>query len=77
MDYTLNLGWVVLSGKTRVKDPHVNFRHAFAGSSTSANDVRISGCLSIHAPNVLVVRNCNVQNPLLIFRMAKRELRHE
>ncbi|KAH8989891.1 amino acid transporter [Lactarius hatsudake] len=31
-------GWVVLSGKTRVQDPHVNFRHAFAGSSTSSND---------------------------------------
>ncbi|KAF8267510.1 amino acid/polyamine transporter I, partial [Lactarius quietus] len=30
--------WVVLSGKTRVIDPHVNFRHAFAGSSTSSND---------------------------------------
>ncbi|KAI0287365.1 amino acid transporter [Russula brevipes] len=33
-----SLGWVVLSGKTRVKDPHVNFRHAFAGSSHSGND---------------------------------------
>ncbi|KAH9012555.1 amino acid transporter [Lactarius hengduanensis] len=31
-------GWVVLSGKTRVQDPHVNFRHAFAGSSTNSND---------------------------------------
>lgn len=31
-------GWIVLSGKTRVKDPHVNFRHAFAGSSSSAHD---------------------------------------
>jgi solute carrier family 7 (L-type amino acid transporter), member 9/15 len=32
-------GWVVLSGKTRVADPHANFRNAFAGSSTSSNDV--------------------------------------
>lgn len=32
-------GWVVLAGKTRVQDPHANFRHAFAGSSTSSNDV--------------------------------------
>lgn len=31
-------GWIVLSGKTQVKDPHVNFRHAFAGSSNSAHD---------------------------------------
>jgi hypothetical protein len=33
-------GWVVLSGKTRVADPYYNFRNAFAGSSTSSNDVR-------------------------------------
>jgi amino acid transporter len=32
-------GWVVLSGKTRVADPYANFRNAFAGSSTSSNDV--------------------------------------
>ncbi|KAF8469286.1 amino acid transporter [Russula ochroleuca] len=31
-------GWIVLSGKTQVKDPHVNFRHAFAGSSHSGHD---------------------------------------
>ncbi|KAG1788728.1 amino acid transporter [Suillus plorans] len=31
-------GWVVLSGKTSVADPHYNFRNAFAGSSTSSND---------------------------------------
>jgi len=28
-------GWVVLSGKTRVRDPHANFHNAFAGSSHS------------------------------------------
>lgn len=32
-------GWFVLSGKTRVVDPHVNFRNAFAGSSHNSNDV--------------------------------------
>jgi L-type amino acid transporter 9 len=37
-----NLGWVVLSGKTHINNPHVNFRHAFAESSNSSNDVRIS-----------------------------------
>ncbi|KAI0246926.1 amino acid transporter [Lactifluus subvellereus] len=31
-------GWVVLSGRTHVKDPHQNFRHAFADSSHSSND---------------------------------------
>ncbi|KAF7314705.1 High affinity methionine permease [Mycena kentingensis (nom. inval.)] len=31
-------GWVVLSGKTHIQDPHVNFRDAFAGSSDSSND---------------------------------------
>ncbi|KAI0294040.1 amino acid transporter [Multifurca ochricompacta] len=31
-------GWVVLSGKTSVEDPHANFRHAFAGSSNNSND---------------------------------------
>ncbi|KII87999.1 hypothetical protein PLICRDRAFT_30477 [Plicaturopsis crispa FD-325 SS-3] len=31
-------GWVVLSGKTHIQDPHANFRNAFAGSSQSSND---------------------------------------
>ncbi|EJD50698.1 amino acid transporter [Auricularia subglabra TFB-10046 SS5] len=31
-------GWVVLSGKTHIEDPHINFRDAFAGSSHSSND---------------------------------------
>ena len=35
----LAVGWIVLSGKTQVKDPHVNFRHAFAGSSNNGHDV--------------------------------------
>ncbi len=39
---TDDLGWVVLSGKTRVKDPYLNFRHAFVGSSNSSNDARTS-----------------------------------
>ena len=32
-------GWVVLSGKTSVKDSHANFRDIFAGSSHSGNNV--------------------------------------
>ncbi|SRR6266404_1694389 len=39
INITSGLGWIVLSGKTRVKDPHVNFHHAFAGSSNSGHDV--------------------------------------
>lgn len=31
-------GWAVLSGRTRVKDPHANFRDSFAGSSHSSYD---------------------------------------
>ena len=31
--------WVVLGGGTHIKDPHANFRNAFAGSSRSGGDV--------------------------------------
>ncbi|KAH8112502.1 high affinity methionine permease [Phellopilus nigrolimitatus] len=31
-------GWVVLGGHTSIKDPHANFRNAFAGSSHSSSD---------------------------------------
>ncbi|KAI9509546.1 amino acid transporter [Russula earlei] len=44
-------GWAVLSGNTRVKNPHSNFHHAFAGSSTSSNDVctsALSRCITCH-----------------------------
>ena len=37
------LGWIVLAGKIRIKNPHMNFRHVFAGSSNSSNDVCPSG----------------------------------
>ena len=33
------LGWVVLSGRTSIKDPLANFRDSFSGSSRSGNDV--------------------------------------
>ena len=32
-------GFVVLSGHTRVKDPHANFRNAFAGTSSNGNGI--------------------------------------
>lgn len=50
---TNEAGWVVLSGHTRIKDPHVNFRNAFAGSSHSSNDV--SGSLAVYPPPRLTV----------------------
>lgn len=40
-------GWVVLSGHTRIQDPHANFRDAFAGSSHSSNDVSAPQCGAI------------------------------
>ncbi len=39
LTFTCTAGWVVLSGHTRIQDPHANFRNAFAGSSHSSNDV--------------------------------------
>ncbi|KAK6992933.1 amino acid transporter-like protein [Favolaschia claudopus] len=32
-------GFVVLSGRTRIPDPHANFRNSFAGSTTSGNNI--------------------------------------
>ncbi|OJA15856.1 hypothetical protein AZE42_12930, partial [Rhizopogon vesiculosus] len=59
-------GWVVLSGKTRVADPHVNFRNAFAGSSTSSNDYATATFKVLNAyagwSNVNYVMN-NVRDP--------------
>ncbi|KAI9431494.1 amino acid transporter [Lactarius indigo] len=51
-------GWVVLSGQTRVQDPHVNFRSAFAGSSTSSNDVSANYVLN------------EVKNPIRTIKIA-------
>ena len=47
-------GWVVLSGRTRIADPHVNFRNAFAGSSHSSNDViRTLLVFELFSPNLV------------------------
>lgn len=35
-------GWVVLGGHTKIEDPTLNFRDAFAGSSHSSNDVSLA-----------------------------------
>ncbi|KAH9061837.1 amino acid transporter, partial [Lactarius deliciosus] len=64
-------GWVVLSGKTRVQDPHVNFRHAFAGSSTSSNDLQCSKVLFSYSgwQNANYVLN-EVKNPIRTIKIA-------
>ncbi|KAG2743385.1 amino acid transporter [Suillus brevipes Sb2] len=66
-------GWVVLSGKTRVADPHYNFRNAFAGSSTSSNDYATATFKVLNAyagwSNVNYVMN-NVRNPVRTLKIA-------
>ncbi|KAJ8580130.1 hypothetical protein M405DRAFT_869702 [Rhizopogon salebrosus TDB-379] len=66
-------GWVVLSGKTRVADPHANFRNAFAGSSTSSNDYATAMFKVLNAysgwSNVNYVMN-NVRNPVRTLKIA-------
>lgn len=66
-------GWIVLSGKTRVKDPHVNFRHAFAGSSNSAHDYATAMFAVLFTyygwQNANYVLN-EVQNPVRTLKIA-------
>ncbi|KAI0667184.1 high affinity methionine permease [Trametes maxima] len=66
-------GWVVLSGHTRVQDPHANFRDAFAGSSHSSNDYATATFKVLNAyagwSNVNYVLN-NVKNPVRTLKIA-------
>ncbi|EKM57703.1 uncharacterized protein PHACADRAFT_170914 [Phanerochaete carnosa HHB-10118-sp] len=66
-------GWVVLGDHTRVKDPFVNFRHAFAGSSHSSNDYATATFKVLNAyagwSNVNYVLN-NVKNPVRTLKIA-------
>lgn len=66
-------GWVVLSGKTRIADPHYNFRNAFAGSSTSSNDYATATFKVLNAyagwSNVNYVMN-NVRDPVRTLKIA-------
>ncbi|KAJ6583989.1 amino acid transporter [Mycena vulgaris] len=66
-------GWVVLSGRTHIKDPHVNFRDAFAGSSTSSNDYATATFKVLFAysgwSNVNYVLN-DVKNPIRTLKIA-------
>lgn len=66
-------GWVVLSGKTHIQDPHVNFRDVFAGSSHSGNDYATATFKVLFAysgwSNVNYVLN-DVKNPIRTLKIA-------
>ncbi|KZT38210.1 amino acid transporter [Sistotremastrum suecicum HHB10207 ss-3] len=66
-------GWVVLSGKTHIADPHANFRHAFAGSSHKPNDYATATFKVLNAyagwSNVNYVLN-EVRNPIRTLKIA-------
>ncbi|THH29072.1 hypothetical protein EUX98_g5112 [Antrodiella citrinella] len=66
-------GWVVLSGRTHIQDPHQNFRNAFAGSSHSSNDYATATFKVLNAyagwSNVNYVLN-NVKNPVRTLKIA-------
>ncbi|KAF8899487.1 amino acid transporter [Gymnopilus junonius] len=66
-------GWVVLSGKTHIKNPHINFLNAFAGSSHSSNDYATATFKVIFSysgwQNVNYVMN-EVKNPIRTLKIA-------
>ncbi|KAI0063742.1 amino acid transporter [Artomyces pyxidatus] len=66
-------GWVVLSGKTHIEDPHVNFRDAFAGSSHSGNDYATATFKVLFAysgwSNVNYVMN-DIRDPVRTLKIA-------
>ncbi|KAH0830176.1 amino acid transporter [Lanmaoa asiatica] len=66
-------GWVVLSGKTHIANPHANFVNAFAGSSHSSGDYATATFKVLNAyagwSNVNYVLN-NVRNPVRTLKIA-------
>ncbi|KZT69138.1 amino acid transporter [Daedalea quercina L-15889] len=66
-------GWVVLSGRTSVADPHANFRDAFAGSSHSSFDYATATFKVLYAysgwSSVNYVMN-NVRDPVRTLKIA-------
>ncbi|KAI6039969.1 amino acid transporter, partial [Pisolithus marmoratus] len=66
-------GWVVLSGRTSIQDPHANFRNAFVGSSTSSNSCATATFKVLNAyagwSNVNYVLN-NVRNPVRTLKIS-------
>ncbi|THH03279.1 hypothetical protein EW146_g10475, partial [Bondarzewia mesenterica] len=66
-------GWVVLSGRTHIEDPHANFRNAFEGSSHSSNDYATAMFKVLYAydgwSNVNYILN-DVKNPVRTLKIA-------
>ncbi|TFY57928.1 hypothetical protein EVJ58_g6725 [Rhodofomes roseus] len=66
-------GWVVLSGRTSVADPHANFRNAFAGSSQSSFDYATATFKVLYAyggwSSVNYVMN-NVRDPVRTLKIS-------
>ncbi|KAI6032554.1 amino acid transporter, partial [Pisolithus marmoratus] len=66
-------GWVVLSGRTSIQDPHANFRNAFVGNSMSSNSYATATFKVLNAytgwSNVNYVLN-NVRNPVRTLKIA-------
>ncbi|KAJ7673728.1 amino acid/polyamine transporter I [Mycena polygramma] len=66
-------GFVVLSGKTRVQDPHVNFHDSFKGSTSSGNAianalVKINFAFSGYTNSINLVNE--IKNPIATVRSA-------
>ncbi|KAJ3555599.1 hypothetical protein NM688_g2484 [Phlebia brevispora] len=66
-------GWAVLAGHTKITDPHVNFRNAFADSSHSSNDYATAMFKVLFAydgwSNINYVLN-NVRDPIRTLKIA-------
>ncbi|KAI0090101.1 amino acid transporter [Irpex rosettiformis] len=66
-------GWAVLAGHTKIQDPHINFRNAFAGSSHSGNDYATAMFKILFSysgwSNVNYVMN-NVKDPVRTLKIA-------
>ncbi|KAF7425979.1 hypothetical protein PC9H_008341 [Pleurotus ostreatus] len=66
-------GWVVLSGRTHIQNPHANFHNAFVGSSHSSNDYATATFKVLNAyagwSNVNYVLN-DVKNPVRTLKIA-------
>ncbi|KAI0338060.1 amino acid transporter [Trametopsis cervina] len=66
-------GWAVLAGHTKIQDPHINFRNAFAGSSHSSNDYATATFKVLFAysgwSNVNYILN-NVKDPVRTLKIA-------
>ena len=74
---TISAGWVVLGGGTHIKDPHANFRDAFAGSSHSGSDASQQVLSGNYIADCYVSSVCNsdFQGPQRLCGVVERQLR--